>query len=91
MLTEKHYYNNAFAISTFQNDNAKQMTENKFDIKLRPTEVAHLDTLFEFQLDKGRWILSCIYAKRPDGQNSLFDKAHKIIERPKCKQPDNFY
>lgn len=33
------------------------MTDNKFDIRLRPTEVADLDTLFEFQLDmEGRYL-----------------------------------
>lgn len=47
------------------------MTNNKLDIKLRPTEITDLDTLFQFQLDKEGGYLAAFYAERPDRQNCI--------------------
>lgn len=58
------------------------MTNNKFDIKLRPTEVADLDTLFEFQLDKEGGYLAAFMPKDPTDKAVYLTKHTKLLNDP---------
>lgn len=58
------------------------MTNDKFDIKLRPTEIADLDTLFEFQLDKEGGYLAAFMPKNHTDKSAYISKFTKLIDDP---------
>ena len=58
------------------------MTNNKLDIKLRPTEIADLDTLFEFQLDKEGAYLAAFMPKDPTDKTAYLTKFTKLLSDP---------
>lgn len=58
------------------------MTNNKFDIKLRPTEKADLETLFEFQLDKKGRYLAAFMPKDPADKSAYINKHTKLLDDP---------
>ncbi len=58
------------------------MTNNKLDIKLRPTEIADLDTLFEFQLDKEGAYLAAFMPKDPTNKTAYLTKFAKLLSDP---------
>ncbi len=55
------------------------MKSNKLDIKLRPTEIADLETLFEFQLDKEGGYLAAFMPKDPTDKSAYLDKYTKLL------------
>lgn len=50
------------------------MTTEKLDIKLRPTEIADLDFLFQFQLDKEGGYLAAFMPKDPTDKAAYLAK-----------------
>lgn len=58
------------------------MTNNKLDIKLRPTEITDLDTLFEFQLDKEGGYLAAFMPKDPTDKSAYISKYAKLLDNP---------
>ncbi len=58
------------------------MTKNKFDIKLRPTEISDLDFLFQFQLDKEGGYLAAFMPKDPTDKSTYLDKHTKLLNDP---------
>jgi len=58
------------------------MTNNKLDIKLRPTEIADLDTLFQFQLDKEGGYLAAFMPKDPTDKTVYINKHTKLLDDP---------
>jgi RimJ/RimL family protein N-acetyltransferase len=58
------------------------MTDNKLDIKLRPTEVADLDTLFEFQLDKEGGYLAAFMPNNHNDKIAYINKFTKLLNDP---------
>ena len=58
------------------------MTNNKLDIKLRPTEIADLATLFQFQLDKEGGYLAAFMPKDPTDKSAYIDKHTKLLDNP---------
>lgn len=58
------------------------MTNTLFDIELRPTEVADLDTLFEFQLDKEAGYLAAFMPKDPTDKLAYLTKHTKLLSNP---------
>lgn len=58
------------------------MTNNKLDIKLRPTSIADLDTLFEFQLDKEGGYLAAFMSKDPTDKSAYINKYTKLLSDP---------
>lgn len=58
------------------------MTDNKLDIKLRPTEVTDLDTLFQFQLDKEGRYLAAFMPKNPTDKTAYLTKYTKLLSHP---------
>lgn len=58
------------------------MTNNKSDIKLRPTEVSDLDFLFEFQLDKEGGYLAAFMPKDPTDKSAFINKYTKLLVDP---------
>ena len=58
------------------------MTNNKLDIKLRPTEIADLATLFQFQLDKEGGYLAAFMPKDPTDKSAYIDKHTKLLNNP---------
>jgi len=58
------------------------MTNNKLDIKLRPTEIADLDTLFQFQLDKEGGYLAAFMPKDPTDKTAYINKHTKLLDDP---------
>lgn len=58
------------------------MTTNKLDIKLRPTEISDLDTLFQFQLDKEGGYLAAFMPKEPTDKSAYIDKYTKLLNDP---------
>ncbi|MGN6354637.1 MAG: GNAT family N-acetyltransferase [Parafilimonas sp.] len=58
------------------------MTNSKLDIKLRPTEVADLDILFEFQLDKEGGYLAAFMPKDPADKPAYLSKYTKLLDEP---------
>ncbi len=58
------------------------MTNNKPDIKLRPTEIADLDTLFQFQLDKEGGYLAAFMPKDPADKTAYINKHTKLLDDP---------
>lgn len=58
------------------------MTNNKLDIKLRPTESSDLDILFQFQLDKEGGYLAAFMPKDPTDKSAYIDKYTKLLDDP---------
>jgi RimJ/RimL family protein N-acetyltransferase len=58
------------------------MTNIKFDIKLRPTEIADLDTLFQFQLDKEGGYLAAFMPIDPTDKTAYVNKYEKLLDDP---------
>ena len=58
------------------------MTNNKLDIKIRPTEKADLDTFFEFQLDKEGAYLAAFMPKDPTDKTAYLTKFTKLLSDP---------
>ena len=58
------------------------MTNKKPYIKLRPTEMADLDTLFEFQLDKEGGYLAAFMPKDPTDKFAYINKYTKLLSDP---------
>ena len=58
------------------------MTNNKPDIKLRPTEISDLDTLFQFQLDKEGGYLAAFMPKDPADKDAYITKYTKLLNNP---------
>ncbi|MBP6237200.1 MAG: GNAT family N-acetyltransferase [Saprospiraceae bacterium] len=55
---------------------------NKLDIKLRPTEIADLDTLFTFQLDKEGSYLAAFMPIDPTDKTAYVNKYTKLLDDP---------
>ena len=62
--------------------NKTTMSNNKLDIKLRPTEIADLATLFQFQLDKEGGYLAAFMPKDPTDKSAYIDKHTKLLDNP---------
>lgn len=58
------------------------MTNDKSDIKLRPTEISDLDFLFEFQLDKESGYLAAFMPKDPTDKSAYINKYTKLLIDP---------
>ncbi|MBV6429654.1 MAG: hypothetical protein KIPDCIKN_04219 [Haliscomenobacter sp.] len=58
------------------------MTNNLLDIKLRPTEISDLDTLFQFQLDKEGAYLAAFMPKDPTDKTAYINKYTKLLNDP---------
>lgn len=58
------------------------MTNNKLDIKLRRTEVADLDILFQFQLDKEASYIAAFMPKDPADKTAYLTKHTKLLNDP---------
>ena len=58
------------------------MVNNKLDIKLRPTEIADLGTLFQFQLDKEGGYLAAFMPKDPTDKTAYINKYTKLLDDP---------
>jgi [ribosomal protein S5]-alanine N-acetyltransferase len=58
------------------------MTNNKLDIKLRPTEISDLDNLFQFQLDKESGYLAAFMPKDPTDKSAYIAKYTKLLNDP---------
>lgn len=59
------------------------MTKNKVDIKLRPTQVSDLPTLFQFQVDKEGGYLAAFMPKDPTDRSAYLNKYIKLLNDPK--------
>ena len=55
------------------------MLNSKLDIKLRPTEISDLDTLFQFQLDKEGGYLAAFMPKDPTDKVAYINKLTNTI------------
>ena len=58
------------------------MANNKLDLKLRPTEIADLDTLFQFQLDPKGGYLAAFMPKNPTDKTAYINKHTKLLNDP---------
>jgi len=58
------------------------MSNNKLDIKLRPTEISDLATLFQFQLDREGGYLAAFMPKDPTDKSAYIDKHTKLLDNP---------
>ena len=58
------------------------MTHNNLDIKLRPTEIADLDILFQFQTDKEGGYLAAFMSKDPTDKLAYITKYTKLLADP---------
>jgi [ribosomal protein S5]-alanine N-acetyltransferase len=58
------------------------MTTHNPDIKLRPTEVSDLDTLFEFQTDKEGGYLAAFMPEDPTNKPAYISKYTKLLNNP---------
>ncbi len=58
------------------------MTNNRLDIKLRATEAADLDHLFQFQLDKEGNYLAAFTANDPTDKSAYITKYTKLLNDP---------
>ena len=58
------------------------MANNKLDLKLRPTETADLDTLFQFQLDPKGGYLAAFMPKNPTDKTAYINKHTKLLNDP---------
>lgn len=59
-----------------------KMTNNKLEIKLRPTEISDLDTLFQFQLDKEGGYLAAFMPKDSTDKSAYIVKYTKLLNNP---------
>lgn len=59
------------------------MTNNKLDIKLRPTKISDLDILFKFQLDKESGYLAAFMPKDPTDKSAYISKYTKLLDDPR--------
>ena len=58
------------------------MTKSKLNIKLRPTDVADLDNLFQFQLNKEASYLAAFTPKDPTDKTAYLTKYTKLLSDP---------
>lgn len=58
------------------------MTHNNLDIQLRPTEIADLDILFQFQTDKEGGYLAAFMPKDPTDKSAYITKYTKLLSDP---------
>lgn len=58
------------------------MTNNRPDIKLRPTEISDLDFLFQFQLDREGGYLAAFMPKDATDRSAYLTKYKKLLEDP---------
>jgi RimJ/RimL family protein N-acetyltransferase len=58
------------------------MTNNKLDIKLRPTETADLDIVFEFQLNKEGGYLAAFMPENHTDKSAYIVKYTKLLSDP---------
>ena len=58
------------------------MTSNKLDIKLRPTKIKDLDTLFDFQLDKEGGYMAAFMPKDHTEKAAYINKYTKLLADP---------
>ena len=58
------------------------MTNNKLDVKLRPTEISDLDFLFQFQLDKEGGYLAVFMPKDSTDKSAYLIKHTKLLDDP---------
>lgn len=58
------------------------MINNKLDLKLRPTVISDLDTLFQFQLDKEGGYLAAFMPKDPTDKSAYLNKYIKLLDNP---------
>ncbi len=58
------------------------MTTGKLDIKLRPTEISDLDSLFQFQTDKEGGYLAAFMPKDPTDKAAYIAKYTKLLSDP---------
>ena len=58
------------------------MTKDNPDIKLRPTEISDLDSLFLFQLDKEGGYLAAFMPKDPSDKSAYINKYTKLLSDP---------
>jgi [ribosomal protein S5]-alanine N-acetyltransferase len=58
------------------------MTKSNLLIKLRPTQIADLETLFEFQLDKEGGYLAAFMPKDPTDKSAYINKHTKLLDDP---------
>lgn len=58
------------------------MTSNKLDIRLRPTVILDLDTLFQFQLDEEGRYLAAFMPKDPTNKTAYLTKHTKLLNDP---------
>jgi len=58
------------------------MLNSKLDIKLRPTEISDLDTLFQFQLDKEGGYMAAFMPKDPTDKVAYINKLTKLLDDP---------
>jgi ribosomal-protein-alanine N-acetyltransferase len=56
------------------------MTISKLDIKLRPTEISDLDTLFQFQIDKEGGYLAAFMPEDPADKVAYVNKHTKLLD-----------
>lgn len=58
------------------------MTTNELDIKLRPTEIADLELLFEFQTDKEGGYMAAFMPEEPTDKSAYITKFTKLLSNP---------
>ena len=58
------------------------MTNSNLDIKLRPTEIADLELLFEFQTDNEGGYMAAFMPKDPNDKTAYINKFTKLLEDP---------
>lgn len=59
-----------------------KLTNNKPNIKLRPTEISDLDILFKFQLDKESGYLAAFMPKDSTDRSAYINKFTKLLATP---------
>jgi RimJ/RimL family protein N-acetyltransferase len=59
------------------------MTNSKFDIKLRRTELSDLDNLFQFQLDKESSYMAAFTSKDSTDKTAYVNKYTKLLSDPR--------
>ncbi len=67
------------------------MSNNKLDIKLRPTEISDLDFLFQFQLDKEGGYLAAFMPKDPTDKFAYIEKHTKLLDDPTVNNQTIFF
>jgi RimJ/RimL family protein N-acetyltransferase len=67
---------------TTNQNTKKQEMKDKSNIKLRPTEISDLETLFQFQLDKEGGFLAAFMPKDPTDKVAYITKHTKLLDDP---------